>query len=65
MKQEPKDNCKGCVCASCSKSSKNGNIYGCPRCVYMDCNGMRRLSYCFDWNALKQEEGGDVTIWDL
>lgn len=33
---EKPDICKGCVCAECSKSEKNGAMYMCPY-KYCDC----------------------------
>jgi len=64
MKQEPKDPCKACVCSTCSKSPKNGNMYTCNKCKFPGCT-MRR-AFCCDWVGLPgQDEGGEFNIWRM
>lgn len=54
---KPEDNCRGCACAGCQKSSKYGVLCICRRCE--TCN-LVRLAYCQD--ALSVPEG-EAFVW--
>ena len=39
------DPCRGCVCVTCAKSEKLGNVYGCPRRRCQDCSEDEKVVY--------------------
>lgn len=54
------DPCKGCVCASCKISGKQGDLYSCKqrRCLECDDVGILiKLGYCAEAQPLEEKEG--------
>jgi hypothetical protein len=54
------DPCRGCVCASCKLSEKQGHTYGCSKKRCKNCEGddtILKLAYCEELEPV--DEGGD------